>query len=199
MIYFIHNVERRAIKIGYAANPIQRMRALQTGLPDTLELMGSIEGDMCRERDLHRRFESFRIRGEWFRADFTLIAAIQDLLSPPSETESANGSWDVAGPAEDVVCPHPGCQFNYLRPVKVEVNRGGEITTIDHEGTRLSLGTSAGRGVSIEITFIGECGHVSSLNFQFHKGVTEQYFFNCIEVGEPSETDEPAAPVIWRD
>ena len=66
-VYFIRAQGTGYIKIGFSqSHPNKRLRALQTGSADTLELLAFIAGDQAKERELHRRFEHLRIRGEWF-------------------------------------------------------------------------------------------------------------------------------------
>lgn len=77
MIYFVRCQARNAIKIGTADDPAARLRGLQTACPDDLELLGSIPGSESEERALHRKFAELRIRGEWFRAEQSLIGFIE--------------------------------------------------------------------------------------------------------------------------
>ncbi|MEW2402162.1 GIY-YIG nuclease family protein [Streptomyces sp. NPDC046862] len=53
------------VKIGYTSGtPLKRLASLQTGQPMTLSLLWSVPVDI--EDDLHERFASYRVRGEWF-------------------------------------------------------------------------------------------------------------------------------------
>lgn len=59
------------IKIGKSNNPDKRLRELQTGVPDTLSIIGLI--GCCSEKKayeleelLHKAYRKVRIRGEWF-------------------------------------------------------------------------------------------------------------------------------------
>jgi len=58
-------------KFGFSAEPLKRLRALQTGSSSVLELVHTISVDVDRvrllERELHREFANLRVRGEWFR------------------------------------------------------------------------------------------------------------------------------------
>jgi hypothetical protein len=71
----------------------------------------------------------------------------------------------------------------YNHPVAVRVNRGGEITEVTKEGTRVyagepfdrepfDRGPGGGRGVRIEIDFDAEHGMRWILGLTFHKGMT---------------------------
>lgn len=108
--------------------------------------------------------------------------------------EEAGGSSIRPGPGH-VDCPEPGCDFEYMHPVAVIVNRGGEITTVDHGGTRIDQGTADGRGVSIRVRFMCENGHHTSvLTLHFHKGGTGVSFESI-----PEDGDGGPPPTIWRD
>jgi hypothetical protein len=87
-VYFIQAGEDGAIKIGVTSDdPERRRNQLQVGNPAVLKLLGAIKGDHARERQLHRDLSEWRLEGEWFKPDPTVIAAIQQALSPPQETE----------------------------------------------------------------------------------------------------------------
>lgn len=64
-IYFIR--DGRAIKIGIASDPENRLSGLQVGNPRQLKLLGSFKGTAFDESCLHRQFGRYCIRGEWFR------------------------------------------------------------------------------------------------------------------------------------
>jgi|GEM_PF-3139826 hypothetical protein len=54
-------------KIGWTSkDPRGRVRALQTGNPYPIHLVGSVEGTLEMEAAAHRRFEDYRMSGEWF-------------------------------------------------------------------------------------------------------------------------------------
>lgn len=80
------------VKIGFTSGkPKSRMSSLQTGIPMKLSLLWSTEGDY--EQDLHARFDTYRVIGEWF--DLTSLGdpvtvvsgAVQELQ--PADTEEA--------------------------------------------------------------------------------------------------------------
>lgn len=66
MIYFILNRENSHIKIGYSNNPMKRLKALQTGNSFELEILTIIDGDISMEKMLHKKFNNFKIKNEWF-------------------------------------------------------------------------------------------------------------------------------------
>lgn len=65
-------------------------------------------------------------------------------------------------------CPYCKCQEVHLQAV--EVNRGGEITSIDQDGTKLKAGEPSGRGVRVEMILWCEAGHKWRHSLQFNKG-----------------------------
>lgn len=55
------------IKIGFTNKPVkQRVRALQTGCPWLLCLLGTMPGTFEEEGGLHRLFAHWKMNGEWF-------------------------------------------------------------------------------------------------------------------------------------
>jgi hypothetical protein len=79
-------------KIGFAKDPSQRLRQLQTGNPEQLFLHHTIEVPANRvrilERHLHKELGYLRTKGEWFRlspeqsVDFLNFAVIRWLDDP---------------------------------------------------------------------------------------------------------------------
>lgn len=67
MIYFIENRQARTMKIGYAADPMRRLRQLQTANSNKLRLVAAVPGSLADEHRVRVRFVRFRVRGEWFR------------------------------------------------------------------------------------------------------------------------------------
>lgn len=99
MIYFMRSGRR--VKIGYAEDPYRRLKELQTGSAHKLELLGYIPGSYEQETILHRHFEPYHMRAEWFRLSKEIklfiehrnIASIMDIFArrlkrtPGSDTE----------------------------------------------------------------------------------------------------------------
>ncbi len=72
--------EGRPVKIGIAAQPNQRLAQLQTGNPETLELVekfwaGTREQAAYWEMLAHKLFEESRLAGEWFDCTASEIVA----------------------------------------------------------------------------------------------------------------------------
>jgi hypothetical protein len=69
---------------------------------------------------------------------------------------------------DNLKCPY--CKNDCLHLQAVEVNRGGEITNVDKDGTRIKAGDPSGRGARVTLTLWCEQGHKWTRSFQFHKG-----------------------------
>lgn len=82
-VYFIQDSHSGAIKIGKANRPEKRLKALQTGAPYPLSLLGVITADESTESTLHERFGHLLIRGEWFRPEPELLAFVNRWAADP--------------------------------------------------------------------------------------------------------------------
>ena len=92
-------------------------------------------------------------------------------------------------------CPY--CDFDCVHIQSVEVNRGGEITIIDKDGTKVKAGGASGRGACIVLTLWCEDGHKWRRSFQFHKGQAfiedELLISGCPQCFQNYTSD------LWRD
>ncbi len=82
-VYFIRSGE--FVKIGISDDPTDRMAELQVGNPVTLALEASVQTltPWLDEDVLHDRFDSKRVRGEWFRlSTATVMAVVKELNNP---------------------------------------------------------------------------------------------------------------------
>ena len=77
-LYFIEAKNTGYIKIGRSVNPQQRLAQLSTGSPVELIILGTISGGSNLEAELHRRFETLREKGEWFKANGELRDFIKE-------------------------------------------------------------------------------------------------------------------------
>lgn len=76
VVYFVRETDRGAVKIGTSNNFQRRFWGLDsTSVP--LEILGTIPGDRITEKDWHTRFSHLWLRGEWFRGEGDLLAAIE--------------------------------------------------------------------------------------------------------------------------
>lgn len=84
-IYFI-GTEAGPIKIGWAKNPYERLRKLQTAHYERLELLGAfvVPSPRSFERELHMALDRARLVGEWFLRSPVLPALVMadDLADP---------------------------------------------------------------------------------------------------------------------
>lgn len=76
-IYFIKSDETKEIKIGYTSGEVEkRLNSLQTGHPYKLQVLATMPGSRDDEKNLHERFASSRLSGEWFKPYPDLLAFI---------------------------------------------------------------------------------------------------------------------------
>jgi hypothetical protein len=76
-IYFIQGECGGPIKIGYTADLKRRITSLQTGYPDRLELLLAFPGNQELEKTVHKIFEQYRLKGEWFQSSPEVLEKIQ--------------------------------------------------------------------------------------------------------------------------
>lgn len=79
IIYFIQVQPAGPIKIGCTTmNVVQRLATLQECCPYELRWIGYLPGSRAKERQIHKRFSTARIRSEWFDPVPELTAYIQE-------------------------------------------------------------------------------------------------------------------------
>lgn len=86
-VYFIQmDSPDRPIKVGKTDVAIeQRAKALRTGSPYRLEVLGTIEeSGYLTERGIHAALHEYRMEGEWFRSSPEVLRFIRHLLSGTS-------------------------------------------------------------------------------------------------------------------
>ena len=96
MIYFILAEEVNRVKIGFANKPGMRLSKLQTDSPCIVKPLAYIEGDVAAERELHERFASLRIRGEWFEYGPALRKYVKTLPAVPIKPRRPRSVTDMA-------------------------------------------------------------------------------------------------------
>jgi hypothetical protein len=71
VLYFLEEQGTGRVKIGFAKDPAERVRRLQTANPRPLILIGVVRGGKEDERVLHQRLTSKgkHVSGEWFVYD----------------------------------------------------------------------------------------------------------------------------------
>lgn len=115
-VYFVGAPEVKRIKIGFSSNhPDFRLNALETGSPCELVPLGIVLGDEGRERRLHKRLASLRVRREWFDIGPDLIRFLDENILP----------WPEHLPSEDeVVAAREGCELDPCSFVEAMVLSG---------------------------------------------------------------------------
>lgn len=66
LVYFIRGANN-SIKIGIAQDVVKRIKELQGGSSSEFELLAVARGGIEYEKELHDRFDTANIRGEWFK------------------------------------------------------------------------------------------------------------------------------------
>jgi hypothetical protein len=76
-VYFIQS-DAGPIKIGHSdVGARSRLSQLQTSSPIGLKLLKVLPGTIKLERELHRKFAQYRLRGEWFQPSPELLEFIK--------------------------------------------------------------------------------------------------------------------------
>ncbi|MBP2494619.1 hypothetical protein ABID82_005256 [Methylobacterium sp. PvP062] len=73
-VYFLRCGDR--IKIGFSKQPLSRAGDLATGMPDKPSMIAAFRGTKAEETRLHRRFDAYRRKGEWFTASPLIMKTI---------------------------------------------------------------------------------------------------------------------------
>lgn len=93
-VYFLHDAANKSIKIGWTAgDPLKRLYHCQIGNPNTLKLIGFVEGERVQEQEWHDRFGFYHLRGEWFREVENLMEAIAEYSIMPAEQSTYDENW----------------------------------------------------------------------------------------------------------
>lgn len=168
----------------------QRGRPFRQG--DRVELRESPDGDP-RIGTVTTNEEEGWVTVRWDTDDvWPLRIAAMRLI--PDRSPRPDTLLGAAFTLDDTLIECPVCAdgFAYVHPTRVEVNAGGEITTVDSDGTRLRTGRAAGRGVLITLAFFCENGHPFEQRIEFYKGATLTSIHRRTADAEHEHT-------IWRD
>lgn len=63
-VYFIRCLDR--VKIGFSTQPLLRLAKINTDAPHPCELLGFVSSNSFTEAELHKKFSSAQVHGEWF-------------------------------------------------------------------------------------------------------------------------------------
>lgn len=78
MVYFIQGELTGLIKIGWTVKAIKhRLIGHQTGSPDLLKVLKTVNGSRNYESHLHETFKHLAVRGEWFKPEEDLLRFIK--------------------------------------------------------------------------------------------------------------------------
>lgn len=82
-IYLIYKPKSDVYKIGVSKNPDFRIKQLQTGSEEVLELITKVKTNYGYklEKYLHRYYKSVKQEGEWFKLTDSDILLFEDLCS----------------------------------------------------------------------------------------------------------------------
>jgi len=108
---------------------------------------------------------------------------------PELDTRSLLDGGDLEE-AHTLLCPECEDAFDYVHPVCVEVDRGGDVVNVDAEGVGFGTRPRTARGVVIRVDFVCERGHQFALRFHFGKGRT----FLGASTQRPAPLNEHGAP-----
>jgi len=78
-VYLLLDSSNNLIKIGQSYNPSLRERTLQ-GISPNWDLITTWIAPVEIERQLHKMFESKRVRGEWFKLNFNDLRKVRDFM-----------------------------------------------------------------------------------------------------------------------
>lgn len=140
-VYFLQDPQG-SIKIGISHNVGKRISQLEQSLPYDLKLIGIMEGNLSLESTLHTKFESHRIKGEWFKPSDDILQFIKD--NAKLETRPLNIAKAVEHYASLPTTPE-GQECRKLFDCKidaVEVDDGNTLITINQAAEMLGVTTT---------------------------------------------------------
>ena len=65
------------IKIGWSEDPIKRLQQHQTSNSRELRMLVYVKGSPDYEKEIHRKFQTSKTTGEWFKPDKRLLVHIE--------------------------------------------------------------------------------------------------------------------------
>lgn len=79
VVYFAQSGRRKVVKIGTTSSVKGRMSALSHAYLQDMRILATLDGGFGLEKQLHKRFKQYRIRGEWFKLEGELERYISKL------------------------------------------------------------------------------------------------------------------------
>jgi len=76
-VYYIQEEMDGNIKIGWSDDPIKRLTQHQTSNSRELRMLVYVKGSQEYEKEIHRKFQSSKTTGEWFKPDKRLLVHIE--------------------------------------------------------------------------------------------------------------------------
>src|SRR5436309_386763 len=95
-IYLMEDLRNGYFKIGRSANPGTRERTLQSEAPQVVMRL-SIPAAEEHEKELHHRFSSKRIRGEWFALTANDVVSIVSFLTTNGDCSRTSVDYQWLG------------------------------------------------------------------------------------------------------
>lgn len=78
-VYVIRVGENGPVKIGWSRQPLRRLKNMQTASVEPMRLLGTADGELKTEKELHRQYKHLQLRGEWF----TFCPTMMDKITAP--------------------------------------------------------------------------------------------------------------------
>ena len=119
-----------AIKIGFSADPERRIKNLQTSHQETLETLLIFPGSVGLEKQLHRRYAQYRIRGEWFHAVPHLVTRIKVFVGKRDKPPPPRVLMPEEARAELMAARDAAYELRRRRP-DLKINCGDLIRNIE--------------------------------------------------------------------
>ena len=124
-VYFLRAGKTGPIKIGYTKGFAPALPQMQRGNHEPLVILSVIDGDMSKEKEFHRRFAAWRLRGEWFRAENPLIEMINSLPPyqhpnhSPEKQRAKLRCRAVAKPALEEAIRRAGSRYALAKAIRI--------------------------------------------------------------------------------
>ncbi len=86
IVYFAQAGHTNRVKIGCAVSVLKRIQTLQTGCPEKLRVILTIQnGSRFLENHFHKRFKKSRITGEWFEYEPDIANYVREVYTERKE------------------------------------------------------------------------------------------------------------------